>query len=204
MFWCVLVRSLCSLLDLHSPGIICDVVIWYSFIPVVAPGFRKWASAYCVLLQVLLHAHIGLVTFPCLWRRCSFPHSLPFCATGTASTLTVSWSRWSLVTLFPVAAGFGIWLDWPIPTPLHIAVLGATVCNEDAEANRWVASCRRIIGMTPSGIEPANFQLVAQCHNQLRYRCWRSGTGSKCVVSAVVAIWLLRIVPSLHKEVYGV
>jgi len=112
MFWCVLVRSLCSLLDLHSPWFICDVAVWHSCILIVARGFRTWASAFRVLLQVLLHAHIGLVTFPCLWRRDSFPHSLPFYAPGTASTLTASWSRWRTVTSVPVAAGFRIWLDW--------------------------------------------------------------------------------------------
>jgi len=79
---------------------------WYFCILAVACGFRTWASAYCVLLQVLLLAHIGLVTFPCLLQRGSFPHSLPFYATRTASTLTASWSRWSLVTSVPVAVGY--------------------------------------------------------------------------------------------------
>jgi len=108
----------------NLPGSICDVAVRHSHIVIVARGFGTWASACRVLHPVLLHAHNGLVKFPCLWRRGSFPHSLPFYATDTASTLTASWSRWSLVTSVPVAVGFGIWLDWPTPTLLHVAVLG--------------------------------------------------------------------------------
>jgi len=114
----------------------CDVALRHSHILIVARGFRTCASACRVLHPVPLNAHIVLVIFPCLWQRCNFPHSLPVYATDTASTLTASWSRWSLVTLVPVAVGFGMWLDWPSPTTQHVAVLGATVWNENPEANR--------------------------------------------------------------------
>ena len=112
------------------PGSICDVAVRYY--PNRCPPFGTWASAFHVLNPVLLHAHDGLVTFPCLWRRGSFPHSLPFYETDTASTLTASWSRWSLVTSVSVALGFGILLDWPTTTSLHVAVLGARVWNEES------------------------------------------------------------------------
>ena len=102
------------------PGSICDVAVRHSHIRIVARSFGTWATAFHVLHPVLLHAHDGLVAFPCLWRRGSFPHTLPFYATGTASTLTALWSWWSLVTSVPVAVVFGIWLDWPTPTTLHV------------------------------------------------------------------------------------
>jgi len=121
------------------PGSICDVRVRRSHILIVARGFGTWVCACYVLHPVLLQGRNGLVTFPYLWRRGSFPHSLPFYATDTASTLTASWSRWSLVTSVPVAVGFGIWLNWPTPTKVHVAVLGATVWNEEAGANRWVS-----------------------------------------------------------------
>jgi len=105
------------------PGSICDMAVRHYHILIVARGFGTWASACRVLHPVPLRAHDGLVTFPCLWRRGSFPHSHPFRATDTTSTLTASWSRWSLVTSVPVAVVFGIWLDWPTPTILHVAVL---------------------------------------------------------------------------------
>jgi len=89
------------------PGSICDVAVRHSHILIVALNFGTWVCACRVLHPVLLHAHDGLVTFPCLWRRGSFPHSLPFYATDTASTLTTSWSRWSLVRSVPIAVGFG-------------------------------------------------------------------------------------------------
>ena len=66
VFWCVLVRSLCSLWDLHSPWFICDVAVRHSHILIVARGVETWASAPRVLYTVLLHAHNALVTFPCL------------------------------------------------------------------------------------------------------------------------------------------
>ena len=146
MSYCLLCSDVCSLGHCVAswtstlPGSICDVAVRHSHILIVARGFRTWISACRVLHPVLLHAHAGLLTFPCLWRTGSFPHSLTFYATDTASTLTASWSRWSPVTSVPVAVGFGIWLDWPTPRTLHIAVLGATVCSEDAEANRWVSA----------------------------------------------------------------
>ena len=122
------------------PGSICDVAVRHSHILIVARGFGTWASACRVLHPVLLHALNEVVTFTCLWQRGNFPHSLPFYATDTASTLTASWSRWSLVTSVPVAAGFGMWLYWPTPTTLHVAVLVATMWNEAAEAARWVSA----------------------------------------------------------------
>jgi len=122
------------------PGSICDVAFLHSLILIFVRGFGTWASACRVLHPVLLHAHDGLVTFPCLWRRGSFSYSLPFYATDTASTLTASWSQWSLVTSVPVAVRFAISLDWPTTTTLHVAVLVATVWNEDAVANRWVSA----------------------------------------------------------------
>jgi len=146
MSYCLLCSDVCSLGHCVAtwpstlPGSICDVAVRHSHILIVARGFWTWASACRVLHPVLLHAHDGLVTFPCLWRRGSFPHSIPFYATETVSTLTASWSRWNLVTSVPVAVGFGMWLDWPTPTTLHGAVLRATVWNEDAEANRRVSA----------------------------------------------------------------
>ena len=106
------------------PGSICDVAVRHSHILIFARRFGTYASACRILHPVLLHAHDGLVTFPCLWRRGSIPFSLPFYATDTASTLTASLSRWSLVTSVPIAVGFGIWLDRPTVTTLHVAVLG--------------------------------------------------------------------------------
>ena len=50
-------------------GSICDVAVRHFHILIVARGLGTWASA-CrhvrVLHPVLLHAHNGLVTFPCL------------------------------------------------------------------------------------------------------------------------------------------
>jgi len=138
MSYCLLFSDVCSLGHCVASwtstlsGSNCDVAVRHSNILTVARAFRTWASACCVLHPVLLHPHIGLFTFPCLWQRGSFPHLLPFCATDTASTLTASWSRWSLVTSVPISIGFGIWLDWLTPTTLHVAVLGATVWNVDA------------------------------------------------------------------------
>ena len=129
VFWCVLVRSLYSLLDVHS--------LWFQ----LWCGCSTFPFSYSCpwlkdvrLLRVMSstrsyykavmdssHSH--------LWQRGSFPHSFPLYATDTASTLTIVWSRWSLVTSVPVAVGLGIWLDWPTPATLHFAALVATVWN---------------------------------------------------------------------------
>jgi len=111
------------------PGSICDVAVRHSHILIVARSFGTWAPACRVLHPVLLRANNGLVTFPFLWRRGSSPHSLPFYGTDTTSTLTASWSRWSLVTSVPLAVGFGIWLDWPTPTTLRVVLLGGPQCE---------------------------------------------------------------------------
>ena len=108
VFWCVFVRSLCSLFDLHS--------LWFQLWR-GCPTFPY--SNRCSWLQ-----DVGLCMscpppgpITCSWwarhipmsmTEGSFPHSLPFYASDTASTLTASWSRWSLVTSVPLAVGFGI------------------------------------------------------------------------------------------------
>jgi len=109
MFYYLLCSNVCSLghcvasCTSTPPGSICYVAVRHSHILIVARGFGTWASACRVLHSIPLHAYDEFVTFPCLWRRGSFPHSLLFYVTDTASTLTASWSRWSLVTSVPVA-----------------------------------------------------------------------------------------------------
>ena len=82
----------------------------------------------------------SLVTSPCLCQTGNFPQSRPFSSTDTTSTLSASWSQWSLVMSFLVAVGFGIWLDWPTSTTLLDVVLEATVWNLDAGAIRPLLS----------------------------------------------------------------
>ena len=50
--------------------------------------------------------------------------------------------------------------------------------------------CQWRIPMTPSGIEPATFRLVAECLNQLRYRVNLS-TSEKCIKNKVGSGWLI-------------
>jgi len=70
------------------------------------------------------------------------------------------------------------------PQELSLVFISDRGCVDPRHKVRPEGLCQKKIPTTPSGIEPANFRLIAQCLNQLRYRLprFRKTTGKYKII----------------------